>query len=76
MSVISRFMASTRSEDMIVLDKIPYIHYSIRFWKGRKEFTKAQINLDSEINVIILAYAKELGLQIYCTNVGAQKLDS
>lgn len=43
--------------------------------KGGKEVIKALINSGSKVNTITLAYAKQLGLQICQTNVGAQKID-
>lgn len=58
-------------EDVNILEKVPYIHYLVQLQKKGKEVTTALINSSSEINVMTLAYTKDLGLRIWQTNIGA-----
>lgn len=51
-------MTSIRGEDMIVLERRPYIHYPVQFWKRGKKIIKALINSDGEVNVITPVYTK------------------
>lgn len=59
---------------MIFLEKVIYIHYLVQFQKRSKDVTMDPIDLDSQVNGIIAAYAKKLDLLIRQTNVGAKKL--
>lgn len=69
-------MAKAKREHVIVLDRIPYIYYPVQFQNGGKVVTRALINSGSEFNVMILTYAKELGLSTRQTKVGARKIES
>lgn len=71
----STLIADIRGKNEIVLDKVPYIQYLIWFQKGGKKVTRALINSDSELNAMILAYPKQLGIQIRPINVRAQKIN-
>ena len=54
------------------LARVPCIRYPINF--GKKSVS-ALLDSGSEVNVVHLAFAKELGLPIRLTDVGAQKID-
>ena len=54
------------------LAQVPCIHYPINF--GNK-FVSALFDLSSEVNIVHLAFAKELGLPIRPTDVRVQKID-
>ena len=59
------------------LECVLYIHYSIQFKKDtNKAQVKALIDSGSEVNAIYLTFAKQLGLPIRPTDIGAQKIDS
>ena len=58
----------------VVLKSIPCIHYPVSFQEGQEQ-VKALLNSGSEVNVMSFAYAKRLGLKIWKTNFGAQKID-
>ena len=55
-------------EDKIVLEKVPYIHYLLRFQKDINEM-RALIDSASEVNAITPAYASKLGLRARRTDV-------
>ena len=58
------------------LERIPCIHYLIQFKKNTsKAQVQALIDSRSEVNTIHLTFAKQLGLPIRPTDVGAQKID-
>lgn len=69
-------MIDARGEDVIVLEKMPFIYYPVQFRKEGKAVTKALINSDRELNIITLAYAKQLGPQIQQTNIRVQNVDN
>ena len=54
------------------LERIPCIWYSITF----KDQTEALLDLESEINAMSQAFAHQLGLTIWKTKIGAQKINS
>ena len=58
----------------MILGQVPYIHYPVQFQKD-KEVIKALIDSSNKVNAMTPAYAKQLGLQIRKTGVGAQKID-
>ena len=66
-------MTSTREED---LEHILIIYYLVQFKKNSSK-VKVQTLIDSksEVNAIHLTFAKQLGLPIRLTDVGAQKID-
>ena len=58
------------------LERVLCIHYSVQFKKDtNKAQVQALIDSESEVNVIHLAFAKQLGLPIIPTNVMTQKID-
>ena len=54
------------------LVRVPCIHYLINF--GKKSVS-ALLDSSSKVNTVHLAFAKELGLSIRPTDIGAQKID-
>lgn len=60
---------------MIILEIVPYIHYSVHIWKRGKKVTRGLIDPSNEVNAMIAAYGKQLDLQIRQNNVGVQKID-
>ena len=65
--------ANKKAQEMI-LGRVPCIHHPAQFRKD-KEVIKALIDSGSKVNAITPAYAKQLGLQVRKTDVGAQKID-
>ena len=55
------------------LARVLYIRYPINFGK---KFVSALLDSSSEVNAVHPAFAKELGLPIRPTDMGAQKNDS
>ena len=53
------------------LERVPCIWYPVTF----QDWTEALLDLGSEVNAMSLAFASQLGLKIWKTNVGAQKID-
>ena len=53
------------------LERVPCIWYSITF----KDQTKVLLDSESEVNTINQAFAHQLGLTIWKTNIGTQKID-
>lgn len=62
-SVTFASITVAEKEDMIILDRMLYIHYPVQFGKRGKKVIKALINFDSKVNAITPDYAKYLGLQ-------------
>ena len=60
---------------MIVLDRVPCIHYPVQFRKDQGAIIQALIDSGSEVNAMTSAYARKLGLWTQRTDVGAQKID-
>lgn len=61
-SVTSISITRARNENVIILDKVLYIHYLVQFQNRGKAVTRTLINSSSEINAMALACAKQLGL--------------
>ena len=59
----------------VILDRVPCIHYPVQFRKDKGATIQALIVLDSEVNAMTSGHAKQLGLQVRKTDVGAQKID-
>lgn len=59
---------------MIVLHKVTYIYYRVKFREGGKEFTQALIKFGSEINMMSLVYAKQLGPKNRQSNIEFGKI--
>lgn len=58
-------MIDAKKEDMIVVERVPYIYYLVQFQKTGKKVTKVLINSSSEINAMTPLYVKQLDLQIW-----------
>ena len=67
-------VTETSKEDDVTLEQVPCVYYPLRFQKGTADI-RALIDSGSEINAMTRAYASKLGLQVYHSNVGAQKID-
>ena len=72
---VSVIEASKEAQE-VILDRMPCIHYPVQFRKDKGATIQALIDLGSKVNAMTPAYAKQLGLQIQKTDVGAQKIDS
>ena len=67
-------MTETNKEDFVSLKRMSYIYYLLRFWKGTARVW-ALIDSSSKVNAMTPAYVSKLGLKVYFTNIGAQKID-
>ena len=65
-------MTETSKIDDVALQRVPYVHYLIRF---KKKEVQALIDLGSEVNAMILAYSSRLSLRVHYTDVKVQKID-
>ena len=67
-------MTKTSKKKYVYLTRVLCIYYPFCFLKNNVG-VRALIDLESEVNAIILAYALKLALKVYSTNVEAQKID-
>ena len=67
--------ANKEAQEVIVLDRVPCLYYLVQFQKDKGATIWTLIDLGSKVNTMTPAYAKQLGLQIQKTDVGAQKID-
>ena len=75
MSVLATSVPVTDNQDeKVVLEKVSCIHYPIWFQESQEQ-VMALLNSGSKVNAMSPAYAKKLGLKIWKTNIGAQKID-
>ena len=58
-------------EKEVILDQVLCMHYLVQVRRDKKETIRALIDSSSKVNVMTLAYAKQLGLQVQKTDVGA-----
>ena len=65
-SVIIMSMTGKKTEEK-KLEQVPYIWYSITF----KNQTEALLDSESKVNAMNLAFASQLGLKIWKTNIHA-----
>ena len=74
LSVSSTSSSVTETNKEVILERVPYIHYPLRF---RKDTTgvRALVDSGSEVNAITLAYAAKLDLQVRKTDIRTQKID-
>ena len=77
MSVSATSVPVTDGGEEVVLERVPCIHYPVRFQEDseQQQQVRALLNSGSEVNAMSPAYAKKLGLKTRKTNVGAQKID-
>ena len=74
-SVLANFTLMTDAREE-ALERVPYIHYLVQFKKDAdKTPVQVLINSESKVNVIHPSFAKQLGLPIRPTDLGAQKID-
>lgn len=67
--------ADNKAEDEAVsLERVQCIYYSLRFWKNTADI-EGLIDFSSKVNAMIPAFAFHLGLKVWHTNVGTQKID-
>ena len=71
MSVLVTSLLVTGSNEKVVV-RVPCIHYSVRF---QEEQVRALLDSGNKVNAMNSDYAWKLGLKIWRTNVGAQKID-
>ena len=58
------------------MERVSCIYYPVQFKKdAHKTQVQALIDSGSKVNAMAPAYASKLGLKVYPTNVGAQKID-
>ena len=67
-------VSESNKEDMVVLERVPCIHYLLYFWKDSTK-VKAWINSGNKVKALTLAYTSNLGLWAHYTDIGAQKID-
>ncbi len=67
-SVTSTLVTAKKEEE---LERVPCIWYPVTF----KDQIEALLDSESEVNTMSQAFAHQLGLSIWKTNVGAQKID-
>ena len=70
----------TDGGEEVVLERVPCIHYPVRFQEdskqeGQQQQVRALLDSGSEVNAMSPAYAKRLGLKTWKINVRAQKID-
>ena len=57
-------MIKASKEDKVVIKRISYIHYPLRFHKDKENELQALINLGNKVNAITPAYAAMLSLKV------------
>ena len=70
--MISVPVTETSQENVVALDQIFYIHYSIKFNKNKAQ---ALINSSNKINAMTLKSVLKPALKICTTNVKIMKID-
>lgn len=59
-------MIKASKEDKLVLERVLYIHYPLRFCNDIIE-VKTLLNYDNNVNAIMLAYSAKIGLKVRLT---------
>ena len=72
--VLATSSSLTETNKEVTLERVPYIHYSIRFQKDTTGF-RALVDLGSEVNAMTPTYAAKLRLKVRKTDIGVQKID-
>ena len=62
---------ASKKDQKVILDQVPCIHYPVQFQNDKKATIQTLINLDSKVNAITPAYAKQLGLQVQTIDIKA-----
>ena len=65
---------ASKEASEVILCQVLCIHYPVQFRKD-KATIKALIDLGNEVNAMTPVYAKQLGLRVWKTDDGAQKID-
>ena len=73
-SVLATSTSTTGTREE-ALERVSYIQYPVQFKDMGKAQSQALIDSGSEVNAIYPTFAKQLGLPIRPTDVGAQKID-
>ena len=68
--------ANRDAPKMRVLERVLYICYLVQFCKDKGKNVLALLDSGSKINVMTLAYAAHLDLNVRVTHVNVQKIDS
>lgn len=68
---IFALVTKANKKNNVVLVRIPYIYYPLRFCKAKKNKVLALINSNSKVNAMTLAYTLKLGLKVRCINIRA-----
>lgn len=68
-------VTGANKKDKMVLAKLPYIYYLLRFWKNNQNKMRASIDFGSKLNKITPIYVLKLGLWVCQTYIGTQKID-
>ena len=69
-------MTSAKEAQKVILEEIPYICYSMHFWKNKSKDILALLNFGKKVNRIISPYTAQLSLKVQKTNVSAQKINN
>ena len=62
---------ASKEAQKVILDQVACIYYPVQFRKNKRATIWALIDLGSKVNTMTPAYAKQLGLQVQRTDVGA-----
>lgn len=68
-------IVSIVDNSILSLECVLYIYHSIQFKKDQAKI-QAVFDSDSKVNVMAPVYIARLGLKVWPTNLGAQKIDS
>ena len=74
LTISALVIEANKKAQKVIFDQMFYIHYLVQFWKDKRATIWVLINSNSEVNTMTPAYAKQLGLQIQKSDVGAQKI--
>ena len=72
--VSATFSSVTETNKEVTLERMPCIHYPLRFRKGTTS-VRALVDSGSEVNAMTSAYAAKLGFKVRKTDIGTQKID-
>ena len=65
-----------KAQKVRVLDQVPYICHPMQFQKDKHKDVLTLFDFKREVNAMTPAYAAQLSLKVWKTNVGAWKLTS
>ena len=67
---------ASKETQKVILDRVLEIYYPVQFQKDKKATIWVLINLNIEVNVMTITYAKELGFWVWKIDIAAQKIDN